>query len=282
MDLDQLIRLADPARGARSRQATVADARQVMDAATRTNEPQDTDATRRPTGWTRVPGIATSIGAIAVVAVVAAVFLLTRTTHGPGTPAPDTHPQSGLSVEQQLVRDLGVLRQPQTAGARAYNHSQLRRSPALMINPKLTREVRLAHGIRVWLYVVTGGDGQRGGLGVNELQHKNGGGECCTTPERLRRPHSPGPLAGSSARNPHQVYVEVVPDGVARVRWTFPSNPSTGQAGQASVGPFAHPLTVNVVVRHNIAAAALPDRWAAQTIIWYDSTGHIIATHSSQ
>lgn len=283
VDLDDLIALADPARGWRCPLATVADARRVMDATSRVAEPRAAGAgpLTHKTGWSRLLGVSASIGAIAIVGAVAAVFLL---THNPGTPASTAHPQSGLSVKRQLVRDLGVLRRPQTPAERAFKHPGVQRTVGhTTIDPKLTREVRLAHGLRVWLYVVTGGaHDQGGGLGVEELQHKGGFGGCCTTPEQLERPSTPGPLAFSSSGNPHQVYFEVVPDGVARVRWTFPRNPGASHMPHPNLGPFAHSLTATVVVHHNVAAAVLPDRWAAQTVTWYDSAGRIVARHTSR
>jgi hypothetical protein len=281
MDLDDLIRHADPARGQRYPPVTAEDARQLIDLMTAGRSPlgSRTFGLRR-IGWVRALGVALPV---VVVVVVAVVFLHAGGARGPETIGQGAHRTSAGSIEQQLVGELGVLREPQTPAARALNHSPNLGPHRLTINPALTRVVRLVRGIRVLLYVATGGQhGELGGLGVNELRGQNGFGECCTTPAALQHPGTPGPLAGSSAPHPHQVYVEVVPDGVARVRWTFPKDPSVGRTPHADIGPFAHSLTTTVVVRENIAAAVLPDRWAAQTVVWYDASGRVIARHSSR
>lgn len=275
MDLDDLIRRADPARSTRCSPATVEDARRLMDAAPIARGRRDARRARRTRA--RLFAAIVPICGVVIAIVLAAVFLHTRDTPGPHVTGPATRPASGSSIEQRLVRELGVLRQPQTPAARAFNHLAPFR-PLFTINPALTRVVRLGHGIRVWLYVVPRGPhGTHGGLGVRELQDQNGFGDCCTPPEALERPRSPGPLANSSAPHPHQVYVEVVPDRVARVQWTFPPTPS-----QAGIGPFVHSLTATIAVHDNIAAAVLPDRWAAQTVVWYDAQGRIIARHTSR
>ena len=187
------------------------------------------------------------------------------------------------SITQMLTAELGILRHAQSPAARAFNHSRQAHNLRLhfAIDPNLTRAVHVPHGIRVWLYIVTAGRSAAAttGVGISERQLLGGGGfgECCVTPAMLKHPSSPGPIARSSATHPHQVYLEIVPDGVAHVRWVFPR----GSNG-VSIRPFPHRFKTTVTVHDNVAAAILPDRGAAQTIVWYDTHGRRIATHTTR
>ena len=49
-----------------------------------------------------------------------------------------------------------------------------------------------------------------------------------------------------------------------------------------TIEPFAHPLKVSITVHDNVVATILPDRGAAQTVIWYDAHGCTIASHTSR
>ncbi|MGH9088212.1 MAG: hypothetical protein ACRDYZ_08880 [Acidimicrobiales bacterium] len=272
MDFDQLIRDVDPARHL---EIDPPDPRSIT-------ERRSLRRQRSISGLALVASVGVVVGVV--------VVLLGVRGQQPAAPSqPIRSPaRQPSSVTQPLVAKLGVLRQPQTPDARAFNHTLTGRPPHFVIDPELTHLVRLAHGIRVWLYVVTAGQHGERGLGIserggggNQRRPQVGFGECCTSPAELERPGSPGPLASSSAPHAHQVYIEVVPDGVARVRWTFPRRPSVGRTPHTSrLGPFAHPLTTTVIVHHNIAAAVLPDRWAAQTVVWYGASGRIVASHT--
>ena len=73
------------------------------------------------------------------------------------------------------------------------------------------------------------------------------------------------------------MYFEIVPDGVARVRWTFPRHPIEPLGVPNRLIPvFARALTVTVPVHDNVAAIKLPQRGLATTDTWYAPNGHAI------
>ncbi len=104
------------------------------------------------------------------------------------------------------------------------------------------------------------------------------------TPARARpefpslRPFTPGPYGsplmfggrgpGFAPQRPRTLYFEIVPDGVARVRWVFPRQVVGEFQPSTPAAVYPRPLTVNVPVRHNVAALELPPRGPATTETW--------------
>lgn len=258
--------------------------RELLDAARRQaggERRQRGGGARRVLPWS---GAAVPVfGVVIAIVIAAGALVLTggqraRLLHSPGA-------RPGA---QALVGELGILRQPQTAAARAYNSSKYvtrgsGRRPQRRLIPSLTRLVRLPDGGKLFLYVVSStGLDNLGGLGFTELSKANGFGSCCLTPGDLRSPTGPGPDAYASGAHPTQLYFEIVPDHVALVRWTFPRVPQFPATPAAMLTrPFPTSLTVNVAVHNNVAAVMLPQRGTVTHDTWYAANGHVIANYSS-
>ncbi|MGI8571900.1 MAG: hypothetical protein ACR2L9_04635 [Solirubrobacteraceae bacterium] len=245
--------------------------------------------------WRRSAGRAATVMAVIVALVIAAGAIIVAGHRAPSDHA--AHPAP--AAVQRLVDELGVLRSPQTAAARRWLHGEdfrrLTHTPGgrFGLIPSTARALSLPDHERLILYVV--GSSRLGltGLGLMERGRSSGFGECCITDRELRRPAGPGPLSYQSGRIPPQVYFEIVPDGVSKVRWTFARRGNFGYARvprrsarrrrRASPGfigaPFSAPLTVTVAVRDNVAAIKLPNRGAAISDTWFDAAGGVIARH---
>ncbi len=208
---------------------------------------------------------------------------------------------SATTVKQQLIASLGVLRRPQTAAARRWvqgpDIQRLSHTPGgFEVIPSLAREILLPDHERLLLYVIGSSRSGLTGLGYQERQGRySGEGACCITPHDLTHPSGPGPLSYQSGRIPPQVYFEIVPDGVSKVRWTFARNGNfrsdhaaakrlaqrTGRSirpGHVGAAGSA-PLTVTVAVHDNVAAIKLPNRGAATSDTWLNAAGDTIARH---
>jgi hypothetical protein len=194
---------------------------------------------------------------------------------------------AGRSPEvQALVAELGILRQPQTAAARAFNKSKYARramAPQHHLVPGLTRLVRLPFDGKLYIYVEPSiSRGSRYGFGFTELNHGAGGGECCITARGLRLPSGPGPAVSGSGPHRPQQYFEIVPDGVTRVRWVFPRHRQVPpNAVDRQTEPALKPLTVTVAVHDNVAAVRLPQRGTVTRDTWFAADGRVIATYTA-
>jgi hypothetical protein len=253
---------------------------------------------RRPRRRLRLTPGALAVAVSGVVALVIGIAAVIALSGGTRQPIVSDGPGPAISTSSvpALVGMLGVLRQPQTAGARAYNNSprfgkRLRAEVDLI--PSLTRLVRLPHREDVFLYVAQTrqqrssplNHGTRAaatgyGLGFTELIGANGGGGCCLSLRQLSKPRGAELDSYSSARHATTPYFEIVPDGVVDVRWVFPRHPTTGT--RAVIPPFAKPLIVTVPVRDNIAAIILPQRGTVARDTWYGPDGHVIATYTAR
>ena len=201
---------------------------------------------------------------------------------GPKTPA------SPPSSTRALIAELGILRQPQTAQARAFNTSRVVKhnppqAPPQQLISSLTRLVTLPDGGKLFLYVAPLVSRQGVyGLGYHEMYPSYGAGGCCLTTSVLRKLLAPSP--DQTGTNREATYFEIVPDGVARVRWVFPRRP-TYQPGTHVAGaptlPFAKALTVNIAVHDNVAAIKLPQHGTATLNTWYAADGHVIARYTA-
>lgn len=200
--------------------------------------------------------------ALAVVVVVVGVFLRGHSATAPAsrTATTATAPAGAASLtatERALVSRLGVLRGPQSQAARVYNHGPQLQAVARrhQLVARLTREVDAPDGIHVFLYVTPFG------LGVTTRHGASGSGECCGRPAQISDPETfPVFVRPRTAQHHRQVYLQIVPDGVTRVRLGF-----------------AHGSAATLAVKDNIAAADLPDRGRAQTVLWSGARGRVVA-----
>ena len=151
-----------------------------------------------------------------------------------------------------LLASLSVLQGPQTAAAKAYDRQASQHAAGPLgraVIRRLTRAVPISGGARVYLLVSR--TGSTYGLGIAERDAAAGGtGSCCLTAGELSRPHGPAVESGDAPGHRHTVYYEVVPDGVAHVRWEFPRDPI--YAGGGRFPQFRHALTVTVAVHDNV------------------------------
>ena len=244
--------------------------------------------------WRRIAGQAATAIAVIVALVIAAGAIVLADHRASSKRA--AHPE--LTAVQRLVDELGVLRSPPTAAARRWLHGKdfrrLTHTPGrFQLIPSLARALSLPDHERLILYMVRTSRSRLTGLGVMEQGRTSGFGECCTTAQQLSRPTGPGPLHYQSGRIPPQVYFEIVPDGVSKVRWTFARRGNFGHVHlppriarrrpptpASFIGaPHSAPLTVTVAVHDNVAAMKLPNRGAALSDTWLDAVGRVIAHH---
>lgn len=253
----------------------------------------------------RLPALACCRGADHAAIAIAVIIALVIAAGAIGLAAhraPSDHAaQPAPAGVQQLVDELGVLRSPQTAAARRWLHGKAfrdltHRAGRFRVILSLTRAVSLPDHERLILFVVGSSRSGATGLGVMERGPSRGFGECCITSRELAQPSGPGPLYFQSGRIPPQVYYEIVPDGVSKVRWTFAQHgnfgfarsfrPAAQQGRRAKPGftgaPHSAPLTVTVAVHSNIAAMKLPDRGAAMSNTWLSAAGRTIARRPAQ
>jgi hypothetical protein len=239
-------------------------------------------AAQRRSVHPRVRRLFPSGAAIAVVcgSLVAVVIALAALTLS-GRPARPIG-ASALPRGRTLTAELAVLRQPQTAAARAFNHSALLDHIAKVFrqrpNASQTRAARLPGGAELFFYVLPPAQHRHA---RNQLWAvvQPGGVLQSQTAQTIRKPHDPTPAGGlSPGKSTH--YYEIVPDGVARVRWEFPRQ-AIGGPGPGPVYP--KPLEVTVAVHDNVAAFTIPppERGYASVDTWYAADGSVIASRGS-
>lgn len=234
---------------------------------------------------------ASSLSILVVIAIVAVALTLHHQTT-PATVAPAARAPRATSTqaaaERALVDELGILRRPQTAAARAFNTSRLAPPSARMFRliPSSTRLVRLPDHSKLFLYLARDVHAPRpgsrvpfAGLGFRERSPSSGTGACCLSARVLRQPRGAanGDYFASGAHPAAIVYFEIVPDGVAHVRWVFPRHPSYYGTGETSTTTL-RPLTVTIAVHDNVAAIKLPQRGIATIVTWLAADGRVIAT----
>jgi hypothetical protein len=251
------------------------------------------DATRRraarSTRWRRslasIPVIASCL-TVVLIAVVAFTVLRPR----PATPHGSSAGPAATPAADALIAKLAVLRRPQTSADRLPRNLEINRGPAGtipagrrlgMIVPSLSRLVATLPGARLYLVVTTpvGGDlpiwsaslGDQvtivaiTGHGVTETPGYPAV-ELPDASEFIRAGITPAP-GGAGARTPWpDAYdVAIVPDGVARVRWTF-----ANQAG-------APGRTITAAVRNNVAITHLTASTAVLLrATWYAADGRVV------
>jgi hypothetical protein len=206
----------------------------------------------------------------------------------------------GPSLEQ-LLAHFEILRRPQTAADRSWGGGgELR----------LQRLARtLSDGDRLFLTIDRNGSVHSVLMSVILIDKEgNGDGALYTSgvsdytiiPTTVgERPLPPAYLARHHPRIPAALrarqrrlaqfgpplWVSVVPDGVASVRWIFACQRGTG----FSCRGFGQPLVVNVPVHENVAAARIPatDSCAnvgcrAISVTWYNAAGRAIGRYDAE
>ena len=209
---------------------------------------------------------------------------------------------------KQLLAHFAVLRRPQTAEDRSWSGGDVRGRPPDVFLTGLTRLVQtVSDGDRIFLTV----DGSpRSELMTANLVDKEGNsdgalyasqvsdytivpvslGEMPLPPAFVARHHGRLP-AGLRARQRRlaqfgpPVWVSVVPDGVASVRWVFTCQQNAG----SSCHGFGQPLAVNVPVHDNVADTRIPatDSCAdvgcsAISVTWYNAAGRPIGRYDAE
>jgi hypothetical protein len=210
---------------------------------------------------------------VVVVAIVAGALVTIGGSRHPRGAAVSTG--SGLPT---LLAKLSVFHGPQTAAAKAYNRRASRHAAGPVGRAgigRLTRAVPVSGGATVYLFVAR--TGSTYGLGIAERDGDGDGvGTCCMTTQELSRPHGPAIESGYVPGDRHTVYYEVVPNGVAHVRWEFPRQPI--YAGGGPVPQFRRALVVTVAVQDNVAAIRIPERGNPTHETWLDANGHALAS----
>ena len=217
----------------------------------------------------RLPSLGGVFAALATCAALAlAALILVSLGH--------RHPRSRGTVgsgPSQLIAKLAVLRRPQTAADRSFPSSALRglRENEGPFIPRLTRLVATIHGTRLFLFVVRPSDAYvpaQGPLWSPSL------GDRVVVTDAIAQVTLPVPAA--ELRDPYlasfwepepsqkkDYFVELVPDGVKRVRIVF--------KGGTTV--YAKPANNTVV-----ALAPAGANETVRSVTWYGASGHVIPT----
>jgi hypothetical protein len=213
----------------------------------------------------RKPAVgSTPRAAVSVVVAATAIGLLScGRAQAPPAPIrihPSTTGQAKPHSRARLLAMLGVLRRAQTARDRAFPAAADRNAA-----PGLTRlAATLADATRVFLAVnLAGGELQAwlispNGHGYGDLaagrQAKRGGWTVTMLPD------------GFAIGSRHAVFISLVPDGVARVRWVFPADPRQGRR------------SFTLRARDNVAVGRIDERESRHpaAVLWYSAAGHVI------
>lgn len=248
-----------------------------------------TAGTPRPGGRSIRPSFGSVVAVFSVVVSVAiaglAVVLLghTHKAHNPSpanrTPQPAVLAVHRVTTLKQLLAQFAVLRRAQTAADRSWKPSgEAGGSRQTRPLPNLTRlATTLDNGQRVFLTVeqslVAQGFQAAGSYSLSLwLVSRNRiiGGE----PYSASVGHTifPGPLAFVDHK---ETWTSIVPDAVKSVRWVFP------RQNGLRTHVYPRPLTVDVPVVDNVAAARVPRSatWEPVTIIWEGTNGKHLETY---
>jgi hypothetical protein len=189
---------------------------------------------------------------VAVAVVVGALTLVSRGSNGPSQLAANPGARA-------LIARLAVLRRPQTPADRLPTHLRLSgpthprlSGPTGTVMPRLTRLIAHRPGVRLYL-VVTSPVAQRGGpnwpaaLGDQvSLIATRGHSGVQTAPVPAAVLGDAAPLVPFPHSKPR--VVQLVPDGVARVRWSYPVLPEQ-----------VHHIPVTTSVSDNLAISPQPN-----------------------
>lgn len=180
---------------------------------------------------------------------------------------------------QSLIAKLGVLRRPQTSADRLPEQLRFqgRSGPGRLIIPSLTRLVATTPAGRVFLVVIKPGAIGNGdqplfspafGYEVSLIGVSSSGSAF------MRAPVPAAVLSDPRLVLPvvigHTRYLsEILPDGVARVRWLSPR-------------PSPSAILATPPVANNVAVLTITPSLAAARALWYGADSHPIATSKRQ
>ena len=255
--------------------------------------------TRRPS----LGAVAATVCSVLALAI-AGVLLISLHTHHSGPPRHSAAAEQIPPGVRKLETKLAVLRRPQTAKdrslgaliARAAGRRSLVARDLERVIPSLTRYTQtLPDGREVFLVVYRGIGGPSGrirptpadlaiiGLVIVQPNGKptgggpvdEGGGGATPGSLYFLARHGPDGCDGNTLHN-------IVPDGIARIRWQFPSEDQSGNVHNT-------PLTVNVPVRQNVAIATINGLVSCAkptAVTLYNASGQIISqigsTHAAR
>ena len=238
--------------------------------------PQDSSLTRAGglvTAGARLRSTGGVVAAVSSVAVVLALGAIALLVHGRGTVA------GGSGGAQELISRLAVLRRPQTPAdllpSRLHIASPL--TPRGRIVPQFTRLVRSLPDARLYLVVTTWSPdsiwSRQFGDQVSIVEISGGHGtETVPIPAAdLTNANEVSEItpAGLGARPQRGAYwVGIVPDGVARARWTFAKN-------LTEPGPVLDAAVANNVAVTTASPSGSPVPLRAA---WYAPNGQRVAT----
>jgi hypothetical protein len=244
----------------------------------------------RPT----VAGLIIAIGSVAAIAIL--VLAVALTGHGrhvqASSPPRPTGAPTGAVCTRRLLSAVAVLRRPQTRADRAFNPqgiritgvSQSKPFPYVVV-PGLTRRARTLPNGRPVFFVVyrPTGDTLLTELGdLLQVVVPSPGGRSAAFVTQVMAPMLPSDYRQPPLRIA-DVYLGLVPNGVARVTWTFPREAVPritvpgGPVLKAHVIPGAQ---ITATVHGNVAAANSPRQrvFLPSIATWLAADGHVIKT----
>ncbi len=192
----------------------------------------------------------------------------------------------------QLMDNFAVLRRAQTAADRRW-HPHCDCAGAATQLGRLTRfTMRLPHGYRVFLDVerfISGGQlNTPGGSYMMNLDLVDRYGNTDSTSFGANTQYTVNPLSTASPGPPSKRpsggagLASLVPDGVAKVSWTFGCARGSRAANGATAGPGT---TVVVPVVNNVAAtwlAQAPDCAGATKVVWWGADGQTVTSFNPE
>ncbi len=222
------------------------------------------------------------LGAIVscVVAVAIGAVVLANLRHRPA----ELHSAGSGQAASALIAKLAVLRRAQTPADRMPAHLKLQDPEAQSgrIIPSLTRLVAIRPGVRIYLVVTTPYRGasqiwsprfgdQVTVVAITARGDTEGAGYPAADLHDASQLVTAGWLTPSLRFDLRSAYdVAIVPDGVARVRWTFAS--TAGVAGRV----------VDVPVTNNVALTPLRlSTYVLSSALWYAPDGGVVPTSAT-
>jgi hypothetical protein len=250
---------------------------------------------RRP----NIGAVAATVCSVLALAV-AGVLLISLGAHESMAPHPPASSQQVPAAVRKLATKLAVLRRPQTAkdrsfravvaralGSGGFSQHPIFRAMVQQTIPSLTRYTQtLPDGQEVFLIVFGGIPGP--GRTIRPASRNVANIGLALVPPRAHPADGEGLGEGGGGASAASLYFfarrgptgcdgntlhNIVPDGIARIRWQFPRQDAYGYV-------YKGPLTVNVPVRQNVAIATINGRASCDkpsVVTLYDARGQIIS-----
>jgi hypothetical protein len=192
---------------------------------------------------------------------------------------------------RQLMANFAVLRRPQTAADRSWHPHCDCAGSATQLNHLTRFAMTLPHGYRVFLDVerfIAGGQlNTPGGSYMMNLDLVDRYGNVDSTSFGANTQYTVHPISTADPGPPSALqsgagFASVVPDGVAKVSWTFGCPRGDRPSNGIKAGPSR---TVVVPVINNVAAVWLTKAPAAcpesTNVVWLGADGHTVASFSN-